>query len=199
MRQQPVGNPDRRPRRLLVAGLMAAAVAVAGGCGDAAGVSRITAPQFEPRLVSSNTPAGLLECPTHITQSTSGTIGPLGGSLTLDGTSLVLPPGAVGLPTPFTLAIPASNYMEVRITAGGMEHFEFLKPVSATISYARCTRADIDKVALTVWHIDPVTKALLENMNGSDDKSARTVSFGTDHLSGYSIGYGTEPPPEGEN
>jgi hypothetical protein len=38
-----------------------------------------------------------------------------------------------------------------------------------------------------VWHIDPLTKTFLEDMGGVDDKVARTVTFSTDHFSGYAI------------
>ena len=187
-----------RCRALFGSALLAVTVAVAG-CADA---GDSLAPAAEPSSAlhgSSSTQSGLVECPVYFSRSTSATIGPLGGTLELDGSSITLPVGAVLTSTLFTLTIPASNYMEIGITAGLLEHFDFLKPVSVTISYSRCTRGNIDKRTLTVWHIDPVTKSLLENMNGSDDKSSRTVAFGTGHLSGYSIGYGTEPPPEGGN
>jgi hypothetical protein len=131
--------------------------------------------------------AQLVECPVSVTRSTSGLIGPLGGSLTLDGHSITFPEGAVVVPTTFTLAAPAGNYMELDIRANGAEHFEFETPVTVTISYARCTRADIDKAPLSVWYIDSTTKHLLENMGGTDNKVARTVTFGTGHLSSYSI------------
>lgn len=77
--------------------------------------------------------------------------------------------------------------MEVDITADGSAHFSFRSPVTVSVSYARCTRSDIDKAPLTVWYIDAATKALLQNMGGTDDKVARTVTFITDHLSGYAV------------
>lgn len=129
----------------------------------------------------------LVECPTDIARSASRTLGLLGGTLEVDGTRITIPAFAVLLPTEFTLTLPASNYMEVDIRAGGAEHFTFEAPVSVAIDYSRCTRSNIDKAALSVWHIDTQTKALLENMGGVDDKQARTVTFQTDHLSGFSI------------
>lgn len=131
--------------------------------------------------------ATLIECPTDVARSVTSTIGPLGGSVELDGTRITLPTGAVLLPTPITLTIPASNYMEVDIRADGAEHFQFEAPVTVAVSYARCTRSNINRNPLTVWYIDGATKTLLENMNGTDDKAARTVTFITDHLSGYGI------------
>ncbi|HYC80889.1 MAG TPA: hypothetical protein VEB65_03825 [Solirubrobacterales bacterium] len=163
-------------------GASLAAVAVLGtACSDMSP----TEPQA-PSFSSSSGPT-LVECPTDATRSKTGTIGLLGGTISLDGHSISLPFGAVLLPVSITLTVPASQYMEVDITANGLEHFEFLKPVDVTISYGRCTRTDIDHAPLSVWYIDSSTKALLEDMGGVDDKTARTVTFGTGHLSGYSI------------
>ena len=143
---------------------------------------------FEPEpQYASVTGTGLVECPSAVSRSVSGTLGVLGGTLELDGTRITLPPLAVLRPTRFTLTLPASDYMEVQVRAGDAEHFRFTLPATIVIDYSRCTRSDIDKAPLSVWHIDTVTKALLDIMGGADDKTARTVTFQTDHLSGFSI------------
>lgn len=129
----------------------------------------------------------LIECPVSETRSVSSDIGLLGGTIELDGHSMTVPGGALLTPTTFTLTVPASNYVEIEIRAGGQESFEFLEPVSIAISYERCTRSNIDKVELTAWQIDPSTKALLEHMGGTDDKSERAVTFPSGHLSGFAI------------
>lgn len=129
----------------------------------------------------------LVECPINTTKSTSGLIGPLGGTLLLDGHAVVIPAGAVPALTEFKLTVPASRFVEVQITAKGQEHFVFDAPIAGVISYARCTRSDIDNVPLSVWYIDGETKALLENMGGLDDKLTRTVTFSTGHLSSYAV------------
>ena len=129
----------------------------------------------------------LIECPTSTTSSASGLISPLGGIVSAGGTTISVPAGAVLVPTTITVTVPASNYMEVDISVAGVEHFVFQQPVTVTLSYARCTRSDIDKTPLTAWHIDGTTKALLEAMGGVDDKVARTVTFPTGHLSGYAL------------
>lgn len=163
------------------AGLLAAALIAS--CADGA-----TAP-FEPEPQHATVSvAGLVECPSNVTRSVSGTLGLLGGTLELDGTRITLPPLAVLVPTRFTLTLPASNYMEVQIRAGNAEHFQFALPATVVIDYSRCTRTDIDDEPLSVWHIDTLTKALLDVMGGvTDDKTARRVTFQTDHLSGFSI------------
>jgi hypothetical protein len=131
-----------------------------------------------------------LECPVSTTTSKTALIGLLGGVIELNGHRVVIPADAVLMPTEFTLTVPASNYVEVDIKAAGQEHYEFRKPVSLTLSYARCTRTNIDKEALRIFYIDSRTKALIDDMGGTDDKAARTVTTGTDHFSGYVIGQG---------
>lgn len=157
-------------------------VALTTACGDA-GTDPFE-PQ-DPQLASSG--STLIECPINTTRSTSATIDGLGGTVSLDGHSITLPAGAVLLPTEITLTVPASNYVEIEITANDQESFDFEEPVSITISYERCTRSNILASELTAWQIDPVTKALLEHMGGTDDKTARTVTFPSGHLSGFAI------------
>jgi hypothetical protein len=171
-------NRSGIPAVLLLAPLLAF------GCADAGrDASDILAPQL-----STTFGAVLVQCPTNQALSARGTVGALGGEISLNGHRVVFPPGAVLLPTEFELAVPVSNYMEIAVRAVGRDGYEFvLEPVSITISYARCTRSNIEKGPLTAWHIDRSTKALLADMDGVDDKEARTVTFSTDHLSGYAL------------
>ena len=138
---------------------------------------------------SSNVSSGpvLVECPVDQTVSASKLITPLGGTISAGGATISIPVGAVLLPTTIQVTVPASQYMEVDITANGASHFTFQTPVTVSVSYARCTRSDIDKAPLSVWYIDSQTKALLQNMGGTDDKAARSITFVTDHLSGYAV------------
>ena len=168
-------------KRLALPGALLVALFPAA-CGDAGdGPLAPDVPAF------SSSGATLVECPVAETRSTTGVVGLLGGTISLDGHSISLPAGAVLLPTQIELTVPASNYMEIAIHANGLESFEFNAPVTVTLSYDRCTRSDIDQRTLTAWHIDEATKALLENMGGTDDKQARTVTFTSGHLSGFAI------------
>jgi hypothetical protein len=177
--------------------LASALILGASACRDRAvtAPSRVGAPSL-----SSTTGSTLVECPTGVTRSVTALVNPLGGSVSLDGTSIALPARAVAVPTPITVTIPASRYMEVSITANGLEHIEFALPVTVTISYARCTRSDLDRDPLVAWYIDETTKAFLASMGGTDDKVGRTVTFSTGHLSGYAIAQrvseGEGPPPD---
>lgn len=173
----------RRIASLTLAGLLAAA------CGDpaATGVAGASVAGIEVAQSTSTGPV-LIECPIDSTLSLAGSIDPLlGGSLSLDGTTVTIPGGAVLLPTEIVLTIPASRYMEIDISVPGTEHFEFQKPIAVSVSYARCSRSNINKVALSIWYIDSATKALLANMHGTDYKEERRIDFKTDHLSGYAL------------
>ncbi len=163
------------------------AAVFATSCADGS-AGPLTAPEGAS-LAASSGPSPL-ECPVSTTASKTALIGLLGGVIELNGHRVVIPADAVLMPTEFTLTEPASNYVEVDIRAAGQEHYEFRKPVSLTLSYARCTRTNIDKEALRIYYIDSQSKALIDDMGGTDDKAARTVTTGTDHFSGYVIGQG---------
>lgn len=174
-----------RPKLLHVLTAPVLALALAS-CADVAGPTAPAAP--EPPRASTTSGALLLECPRATADSTSALIGPLGGTLRLNGHEVVIPLNAVLLPVRFRLVEPASNYMEIQVRAVGQEHYQFLRPVSMKISYARCTRSNIEKRQLRIYHTDETTKAILADMGGVDDKTARVVSIHTGHFSGYTIG-----------
>jgi len=129
----------------------------------------------------------LVTCPTSTTGSTSATIGPLGGLLSLGGTSVSIPLGALLEPVTISLTVPASNYMEIDVSVAGTDHFVFEQPIVVTLDYSRCTRSNIDQSPVTVWHIDRDSKSLLEAMPTIDNKLTRQAIFTTGHLSGYAL------------
>jgi len=131
----------------------------------------------------------LLSCPTSETQSTSALIDTQGGMVSLGGTSVTIPLNALLGPTTVELNIPAGQYMEVDLTVNGGQHISFLQPVVVTIDYSRCNRLATLLSPLSVWNIDPTTKALLENMGGVDDKLTQSITFLTPHFSGFAIEY----------
>lgn len=129
----------------------------------------------------------LIACPATETQSVTGLIGPLGGVLETGHTRVNFPLGALSSLQPVTLTVPASNYAEIDVTVNGLLHYVFSQPVSVTIDYSRCASAQLDSTPLSVWYIDSQSKALLENMGGTDDKAAHTITFSTGHFSGYAV------------
>lgn len=174
----------RIPRLLTaVAGILAMGLAA---CNEPA-TSRIASPAPGAVAMATSSSPTLLECPTTESQTTSGVIGVLGGTLSLGGTTVNIPAGALAAPQLFVMSLPAGREMEVDVTAVGFDHFLFQTPITVTVDYSRCNRSDIDSTPLSAWHVDELTKALLENMGGVDDKIRRTVTFQTPHLSGYAI------------
>lgn len=163
--------------------VMTTIVALIAGCAESGGELPL-----EPEPVEfASTSSTLLECPVNETRSVTDTLDILGGSIELDGHAITLPYGAVLTPTVLTLTEPAGSYVELDIHANDEESFSFEEPVSIRISYDRCTRSNVENDVLTAWHIDEETKALLEHMGGTDDKTARAVTFSSDHLSGFAI------------
>jgi len=127
----------------------------------------------------------LAVCPSDQDQSTSSVLDALGGTVSLGGTSVVLPLGALLSSTSIELDIPASQYMEIGVTANG-GHFFFQQPITITLDYSRCS-PDIQAKTLSVWNIDPDTKRLIQNMGGIDNKLTHQITFTTIHLSGYAL------------
>ena len=163
--------------------LVTVAIGLTGlSCGD----SRATAPATATMRSDASSPS-LVECPTSQTTTTSAIVGLLGGVIQLGGTSISIPSGALTVPTTLQVTIPASRFMEIDVSAVGFTSFLFQQPVTVTIDYSRCTRSDLDQQTLHVWHIDPITKQLLEDMGGTDDKASRRITFSTGHLSGYAV------------
>ena len=154
--------------------------------GLSCGEPRATAPGTSTSRSDGTSPS-LVECPANETATTSAVVGLLGGVIQLGGTSITIPSGALTAPTLLQVTIPASRYMEIDVTAVGFTSFLFQQPVSVTIDYSRCARSDVDQQTLHVWHIDPVTKQLLDDMGGTDDKTSRRITFSTGHLSGYAV------------
>lgn len=166
--------------------LVLAIAAIFAACTESSPLEPVT--PTEPRVAfSSATGASLVQCPSTVTRSVSETVGLFGGSLELDGTRVTIPFGAVLLPTTITLTLPASQYMEVDLTANLLDHIRFPVAVSVAIDYSRCSPEAIDDAPLHVWYIDDLTSALLENLGGSNDEANRTITFTTLHFSGFSI------------
>ena len=177
---------------------LAATLFVVTACSDASQIAgpdastsaveaRTAATQTSSPLASS---AQLLVCPSSQSFTATAIIGREGGTLSVGGATMTLPRRAVNRPTLFTMTVPASQYVEVEIVAENRPHFNFDKRVSITLDYSRCgADAAADSKPLAAWHIDPSSKRLIEQMPGRDDRRSNSVSFGTDHLSGYALAW----------
>lgn len=175
-----------RPKRALVVLVIAAISAACSESSPFEPVAPVT-PDDYPVTLSSTAGASLVHCPSTVARSVSKTVGLFGGSLELDGTRVTIPFGAVLLPTTITLALPASQHMEVDLTANLLDHISFPVAVTVSIDYSRCSPDAVDDAPLHVWYISDLTSALLENLGGTDNKANNTITFTTIHFSGFSI------------
>ena len=133
--------------------------------------------------------SGLIVCPEGTSQSASALLTAAGGEVSVAGYRIIVPPDALPLGGLFrvTLRVPASKYVEIDVRVNGLPHFAFTQPITVVLDYSRCTRSDIDQAPLRAWYIDPLTNLFIRDMGGVDDKIARTVTFTTDHFSGYAV------------
>ena len=198
---------SRRPALISLTLTWSAALAI-GACRDTVGVDRGRARRAAtgPGVVASaefasSTDPTLLACPTADSVSASGVIDNTGGTIEMNGASIRIPPGAVAGPTVFTLTLPPSGYMEVRIEAtswtpdsttpiglDGRPAFVFQRPVAVAIDYSRCADVPDDQL-LQAWFLDAETKAPLEHMPGADIRLTHIYFLNTSHLSTYALSY----------
>ncbi len=118
-------------------------------------------------------------------------IGPLGGTLSVDGHILKVPAGAVSEPAFFLIAALPSGYVEVelfafttailgRITDIGSKGF--LKPVELSLSYGRATNVT-DPNRLFVLRVN--SNGRHEPMPSQVDTVRKLVTAALDHFSRY--------------
>ena len=149
-----------------------------------------TAPQSPadaPALTETQGATALLECRRSFFDITWGLLGPLGGLLSLDGHTLIVPAGALDQLALVTVRTPSTRFVEIEARVNGRDHFQFNQPITIVLDYSRCPDWRIGPEPLTVWQIDPDTKAFIRDMGGVDDRAARKITFSTDHFSGYAI------------
>lgn len=177
-----------RPSGLTVA-IPVLVLALGAGCSDTE-PARSLAPQ--PMLSAGSTvqpDAWLASCGTDVSAIASATIGPEGGVLSAGTAVLFIPPEAVRTPTRFTIQPLAGRALRVRITARGRERFGFARPVAVMIGYAHCSRQELLRGNVSVWHVDDATNAPLERMPTVHDRQNSTVGFLTTHLSTYAVAH----------
>jgi hypothetical protein len=164
--------------------LAALILLASAGCGEKATTEPASQALFfaEPSLVQCPTSETLRSLPTLVLPLVESVV-------SVGGTSIRIPAGAVLSPTLITVTVPASRYMEVSVRANSLLHFIFEQPVEVTIDYSRCTRSDIERAPVEAWYINAITKQKLENMGGVDDKANRRITFSTGHLSNYAIAF----------
>jgi hypothetical protein len=121
--------------------MVALVVCVSASCGDNAPTAPIaSAPQVgapDASLIGDLLrPTGLLKCSALPAASTTGTIGPAGGSITVGPHVLRVPVGALQSPTSITATIVTGQ--GVNGITFQPEGLQFDRPAYLTMSYANC-------------------------------------------------------------
>jgi hypothetical protein len=130
----------------------------------------------------------LIDCPATVDSTSTKILGPSGGTLRVGRHRLDAPVGAVTSTLGFRAEVRSSPYFEVDFSAYGWSSYVFNRPVQITLDYSRCPAESIEGKTLHVLYIDPVTKTILQDLGGYDDRSSRTITTSTNHLSDYAIG-----------
>jgi hypothetical protein len=167
-------------RRLTTVALAAALTA----CSEPTSAPR--SDESEPNL-NVIAPSGLLLCPNTTFDFAWSLVGRFTSVLSLNGHQVIFAPGSLLSLAFVTIREPISPYVEIEVRVNGREHWDFGQPVTVILDYSRCPESSLPDGPLTVWQIDPTTNAFIQNMNGIDDRAARTVRFETDHFSGYAV------------
>jgi hypothetical protein len=186
------------PRKIVLAltlGVFAACVAPGITDPTRRGDAAARANMFEQGI--SGFGSKLIKCDTEESATSTALVTPLGGLVSVGGTSVLIPAGALLSDATVTISVPASKYMRVDVSVEGFDHFVFEQPVTVTVDYSRCTDPNLNLTPLTAWYVDFGTKRLLEAMPSVDNKLTKTVTFTTGHLSGYALAdrTDTEDPP----
>lgn len=143
-------------------------------------------------LANDNLLRALLTQPLQLNQI----IGVNGGTISVLGHSLIVPPGAVSQPTIFAINVLPSGYVEVHLTATltdllrgilniGSQGFD--EPVTVKLSYARSTNIK-DPSKLIVLRAKG-TNGLPQPMPSTVDTVNKTVTADLDHFSRYFIAF----------
>ena len=173
-------------RRMIVRRFVAVALAAAlTACSEpTTAPSSVTS---APSLNETQSATSLLRCQWTPFDIAWGVFGPLGGLLSLNGHSIEVSPLALDRLAFITLRTPATRFVEVEARVNGQDHFQFAQPITVTLDYSRCRAWELGPEPVTVWQIDPDTKAFIQDMGGVDDRANKRISFTTDHFSGYAV------------
>jgi hypothetical protein len=176
---------------------LAAALAASLSCSSDQGttdpvVSPPTAPEQpgglpEASLLGSGIPARLLICSSLPYASTTETIGPDGGTISVGPHTLVIPAGALGQDVDITAEVPGDSAVSIRLLPEGLT-FADSAPARLTLSYSNCSflaRLQLKRIAYTTDNLDD----LLNLLPSIDDLLGQKVSASLEHFSRYAVSW----------
>ncbi|HYW12391.1 MAG TPA: hypothetical protein VE871_10540 [Longimicrobium sp.] len=126
-----------------------------------------------------------LVCAGGTGASASSTIGPAGGTVTVNGNSLIVPAGALSSAVTFRITERGDRSVGVEVQPHGTQ---FSKDATLALSYARCGNLAGYK-DFRIVEVDSGTTRVLRTLPSQVDSATRTVrTTRLNHLSGYLIG-----------
>lgn len=179
----------KRPSRFSLL-LLAAALVAGVSCTNDQGA---TGPQASPPLDSLRPDGllgirleGLVSCSPLPYDSTTETIGPDGGMITVGPHRLTIPAGALSQDVEITAIAPSDSVNSVRLFPEGLT-FADSAPAQLTLSYANCSllgRLLPKRIAYTTDLLD-----LLDLLPSFDDLWRQRVSASLEHFSRYAVSW----------
>jgi len=172
--------------RFVVGALLVCGLALTAACGDRSPTALQPPAPSGDLLGSLLGSTGLLSCSNLPYDSTTQTIGILGGRLSVGPHTLVIPPGALSRPTAITMILPTNlrGVNAVRFKPAGLQ---FHTPAALTMSYANCSllgRLLPKRIAYTTDYLQILYYLLsLDNLLGKD------VTGQVNHFSAYVIAW----------
>lgn len=124
----------------------------------------------------------LLVCTLQPENQNSATIGPNGGTINFGPHSLVVPKGALKVPTRITADAVRGYHSRVEFSPSGLQ---FAQPATLTLSYAQCAPP---KGAVQVVYMKSDT-TITETEPSHDYRDKRWVSATIKHFSSYAVAY----------
>ena len=166
--------------RLIVVALCVSLAA----CSDHAPTAAPQVPQAD--LIGSVVGAtGLLKCSDLPYASSKATIGPDGGSISAGPHTLVIPAGALSVPTTITMTAPTGR--GVNAVEFAPEGLQFARSASLTMSYSNCSllgKLLPKRIAYTSSSLDVLYYVL-----SLDNIFAKRVTGQVNHFSDYVVGW----------
>ena len=179
-----------KPTRLVLFAMLAGIAAVTANCGDqtpmgVASPSVAPMPAPEAGLIGDLLRrVGLLKCTPLPSDSTSATIGPLGGVVRIGPHSLLIPRGALTSSVRITATQSRDTVNAVRFKPEGLT---FRYPAALTMSYANCNLLGLLLPKRIAYTNDQYR--ILEYLLSLDNLGARQVTGKLKHFSQYAVAW----------
>ena len=166
--------------------MVALVVCVIASCSDRAPTAPTAAPAADASLIGSLLrPTGLLQCSDLPPASSTQTIGPAGGSITVGPHVLRIPPGALAAPTSITATIATGQGVNgIRFQPEGLR---FATPAYLTMSYANCNLLGSLLPKRIAYTSDLLQ--ILEYLLSVDNLLSKKVTGQVNHFSIYVIAW----------